>query len=364
MILASYALISNAVLLIGVTLAERFMYWPSVPVFVLLATGVVQFWRRQLAAGKVGRQSGRLLRWLGVLLLLALAVRSLARNLDWSSNGSLFAADVQAHPQGAHLNKGYAGELMRLWKERGSSNRDNRLLQMAAQYLDRAIQVYPGYVDALTLRGQVRAQLGDLDGALLDVEAAIQLQPASREARRALAQIVYGGEAESHLAGLRAQVASQPGDAAARLRLGKLLLECGQTAEAREQLEQAVALVPDDIEALHELASALALAQQTDRAVALFERVLSRSPDDWQAHANLATLLASSDPKQALEHAQRAYQAKSAEPRNGINLAEAYVLNGQKSAALALYEQVQQQLDPNDPLRRVVAQRLEFLRGH
>jgi tetratricopeptide (TPR) repeat protein len=363
MFLASYALISNTVLLIGVDLAERFMYWPSVPVFVLLAFGIVEFGRRQCAVGRPLAQRAGLLRVLGVLLLAALALRSLARNLDWASNGALFAADVRTHPEGAHLNHGSALELVRVWHDRHAQGMSDAPLKLAQQYLDRALQIHPGYVEALALRGQVRAQLGEIDGALLDVEAVIQLDPGSTDARRTLAQLVYGRDADARLADLRAKVTAQPDDPEARQQFGQALLEYGQTAEAQQELEAALKLAPDNVAALRELGKVLAIRDRNDEAIATFQRVLALAPQDWQAHANLATLLAPRNPAQALQHARRAYELKPGEPRNSINLAEAYALNGQTAAAVEIYQKVQQQLDQDDPLREVVAQRLQFLRA-
>jgi tetratricopeptide (TPR) repeat protein len=363
MLLASYALISNTVLLIGVDLAERFMYWPSVPVLMLVALGVGEFWRRQCATGRPLEHRRRRLYALGVLLLAALTIRTVVRNTDWASNLRLFGTDVRTHPEGAHLNKGYAVELLRLWNGEPSSPRGDATLKLALHFLGRALEIFPGYTEALALRGQVRAQLGEVDGALLDVEAAIQLDPSNRAARQTLAQLMYGAEAESRLADLRAKVEEQPDDAAARLRLGKTLLEYGRAREAEPQLARAAALAPDNVEALRELGNARAVNEDNERAIETFERVLALAPDDWQAHANLATLLAPRRPAQALEHARRAYELKPGEPRNGINLAEAYALTSQTAAAVELYQKVERQLDPDDPLRRVVAQRLEFLRG-
>jgi hypothetical protein len=179
MFLASYALISNTVLLICVSLAERFMYWPSVPLLLVLAIGLVAYGRRAGAGGR-----GRLGRVLGVLLLAGLATRSLVRNMDWASNLRLFAADVRTHPEGAHLNKGYALELLYMWQQAPGSDQAQAILETAQHYLDRALQIHPGYVEALALRGQVRAQLGDVDGALLDVEAAIRWTRPTAPARR------------------------------------------------------------------------------------------------------------------------------------------------------------------------------------
>ncbi len=364
MFLASYALISNTLLLIGVALAERFMYWPSIPPLLLLAIGIVGYWRRASAEGLALVRRGRLLRLLGILLLTGLGIRLLARNTDWASNASLFGMDVRMHPDGAHLNKGYALELLRFWQQAPNSQPGHTALEMAQHYLDRALTIHPGYVEALALRGEVRAQRGELDGALLDVEAAVQLDPSNRAARRTLALLMYGGDADSRLSAVRAALAARPDDATAHLDLGKALLEYGQAAEAQQQLEEAARLAPANADAVRELGKALAVQQKNEEAIAAFERAIALAPQDWQAHANLATLLAPRSPAKALEHARRAYELKPNEPRNGINLAEAYALNGQTATAVELYRKVQQQLDKDDPLREVVAQRLEFLRHH
>jgi tetratricopeptide (TPR) repeat protein len=364
MFLVSYALISNAVLLIGVDLAERFMYWPSVPLLMLLAVGVVELGRRYCAPGRPLAASGRRLRILGVLLVAALGVRSLVRNTDWASNGALFQTDVRTYPQGAHLNRGCALELLRYWEHASPSGPSREAFEAARRYLDRALAIHPGYVEALALRGEVRAQLGDIDGALLDVEAATQLNPNDRVARKTFARLMYGENPDERLRESRAAVAAHPEDAAAHLDLGRALLECGGRAtEAEQQLEVAARLAPDSAEPLRELGKALALEHKHDQAVAVLERGVALAPQDWQIHANLASLLGAQRPAEALLHAERAYELKPGEPRNSINLAEAYAVNGQTANAIAWYQKVEQQLDQDDPLREVVAQRLEFLRS-
>ena len=390
MSVASYALISNTVLLIGVAVAERLFYWPSVPLLLLAGVGIVEFWRRQVASGLTAASTLRLLRVLGVLLVLALGVRSAVRNVDWATNLTLFTQDFATFPNGAHVNKGCALELMSLWHDSltpsdqlvprwEAARRDLSLIGLwqddwspgqkreaflrgAEWHANRAVEIHPGYAEALAVRGQVRAQLGELDKAMQDVEAALELNPALEGARGTLAQLLYGNDAGGRLAALQARVGADLADPALRLELGRMLLEYGRYAEAEEHLQQAVALAPNDITALRSLAEVLTLRRQNERALALFERVLTLSPEDWQAHANLVTLLAERDPKAALQHAERALELKPAEPRNSINLAEAYVLNGRKPEAITLLQRVQQQLDGDDPLRRVVSERLAVLR--
>lgn len=360
--LASYGLFSNTLLLIGVAVAERVMYWPSVPILMLVALGVVELWRRHCAPGQALAQSARLLRLLGVLLVAVLGLRAALRNGDWSNTARLFGSDVQTYPAGAYLNFGCAVELLKLAARTEVPEQRLAILQEALRYADTAVRLHPSYAEALALRGELHAQHGELDLALLDVETALELDPRNRNARATRQALLQGGDAGRRLAALRAQAAAQPDDPQARLELGRALLQSGLYEEARAALRRAVELAPENAVALRELAKVLYLTHAEDEARALFERVVTLDPEDWEAHTNLAPLLAHNDPAAALRHALRAHELRPGEPRTGINLAEAYEQNGQRAAAIELYQRVERGLDADDPLKRVVAQRLEFLR--
>ncbi len=365
---ASYALISNTVLLIGVTLAERFMYWPSVPALLLAALGIVTFWRRQCLPGQPLASLAGLLRVLSVLLLGVFCLRTLVRNLDWSSNLALFGSDVRTYPEGAHLNKAYATELLRLWPQMDFQAEKEQILTVARQHLDTALRIYPGYAAALTLRARVKAQSGDLDGALLDVDAALQLQPSSSSARRTQAQLIHGVDIEQRLEALRARAqeesatsAPYPRAAPARRAYADLLLTCGRYAEALAEFQCVLEQSPNDVAARLGLAKTLAALGRDQAAILAFQQVLTASPENWEAHANLASLLAPRAPSLSLYHAEQAYRLNAAEPRNAINLAEACLLNGQRERAIRLYQKVINELDPDSPIRPVVRQRLEAI---
>jgi len=365
---ASYALISNTVLLIGTTLAERFMYWPSVPALLLGALGMTIFWRHQCLPGRPLATVARPLRILSVLLLMVFCLRTLVRNLDWSDNSTLFASDVQTWPQGAHLNKAYATELLRLWPQVATSAEKQHLLNTARRHLDTALKICPGYAEALALRARVKAQSGDLDGALLDVEAALQLQPSLRTARRTLAQLIHGTDIEQRLESLRARAEEESASyapstpaATAQRAYAELLLTCGRYQEAVTEFERILARHPDDVLARLGLAKTWAALGRDQAAIAAFREVLRTSPDNWEAHANLASLLATRDKSLSLYHAEQAYRLKPTEPRNAINLAEACLLNGQRQRAIGLYQRVVAELDNDSPLGPVVRQRLQVL---
>lgn len=363
MFLASYLLISNTFLLIGVSLAERLVYWPSVLVLILAAVGIVEFWRRQCSIGGGWARSAKLLRVLGVLLILAFGLRSAVRNADWQDNYTLFARDAGQRPEGAHLNKCCASELIKL-ADRTPSRADKVVLLAAAESnLDAALHVDPGYAEALALRGQVRAWLGNEDGAFLDLDGALLLDPDNRGARQTLAQLrLHGtGDAEQRLEELRAEVAAHPDDAALLLELGSACVEYGLYDEALDHFEHALALAPDNVTAHRRRAETLALLHEYKQASAAFQQVLALDPDNWQAHANLSKLLADEDPVASLRHARRAHELQPRDLRTNLNLAEAYTLNDQTPAALRIYDDIVRFLDEDDPFRQVVLERIRRL---
>ena len=393
---ASYALISNTLLLIGVSLAEQLMYWPSVPVLVLAGLGSIEFWRRQCAPGRRLAASAHLLRVLGGLLVVALGLRTVVRNGDWACNMTLFSEGVATTPQSAHLQECCAGELLQLWRvakrEADLSPYDDRdalqraaerhmrglgmwddawpverkreaLLLAAQRHLSAAIEILPPYGDALALRGRVRAQLGQTELARRDVEAALRVMPGKQEARETLALLNYGPDADQQIAAVQEQTTTRPDDVALRLELGRKLLEYGRLGPAQEQFERAVSLDGRSAAAWRGLGEVLALKQQAERAIAAFERVLTLDPDDWEAHANLWQLLAQRDPAAAREHARRAYELQPNDVRTVVNYAEACAASGQMDQALKLYRRAERGLDPDDPFWRVVHERIAHLAG-
>jgi len=363
---ASYALISNTVLLIGVSVGERLLYWPSVPMLLALVLVIVQVWRWATQRGTFSPDMARLLRWCGVLLLAGLGLRSVVRNLDWQSNLALFERDVETYPQSAELHEAVGNEL--LWKVKeltsaGTTRGVRALLERADQHLETSLSIYPTYATAMQRRGRALAMLGHRARALVFFEEASRLGPLDRVSRELLARLRdEAGDQAARVQALTDQIATRPTDAALYVEYGELLLKWGRDQEALATLEEAVRLDPENPEALRLLGDACATRQEDERAVDAYRRALARDPNLWLVHLNLVTLLAGKDRAAALRHAQEAYRLAPDELVTQRQLAEALVINERPREALALYEHMLGKLASNDPLRPVIEDRLRKLR--
>jgi len=379
MLLASYALISNAVILIGVSLAERLIYWPSLFVLAAIALGAVEVWRR-LAASMRPAVAG--LRWLSaagaVAALGALSLRTYARTGDWHDNVRLFEADVATYPEGSRLLTFLASVRIKQADELEEERQREALLTDAGALLDRALHVTPRSPEALRYRGLVYQRLGQLESgrgnaaqarqafeqAQQYAQEALQAQPEDRLSQQLLTRLRQQhvrAEDRARVKELRAAVQQRPRDLPLRLELAGLLLDVGRRREALEHYQRAYRQAPENLDAIRGYAEALLLGGKDEEAQQVLQRLLSRQPNNAWVLINLARLLADDDPALALRYAWEAYQMRPNDPHAALGLADALCANGQDAEALRVLQRLEQKLPASDPTRTHVTERIRRL---
>lgn len=95
--------VSNLVLLIGATMAERFLYLPSIG-FAIAVAGLV-------SRGKPRWKARVPMQAIAIAAVALLACRTFARNRDWQDNLTLARADVHSAPRSARLHEMLATSL-------------------------------------------------------------------------------------------------------------------------------------------------------------------------------------------------------------------------------------------------------------
>lgn len=359
--LAGYVLISNTLLLIGVSLAERLFYWPSVPVLLAIALGLREFWSR-VSTGDPQSGAARLCRLAALGAVLALGLRSAARAADWASDQLLFAADQRSQPRGLHLATARAQLIVTQAEGLPAGRARDATLAEAREMLHGVLKRVPRYSGALRLLGMVEAYSGRPAQAIDYFEQAVTLSPEDRFSQRWLAEL-RGGAAgsEQRIAELERRVGASPRDLAGRLALATLYLELGRSVEGLRQYEAAHDIDPGNADVLRGLGQALAVNLQNDRASEVFLRLLQTHPDDWIAHANLALLLAERDPAAALRHAQRAFELQPGDFRTRMNLAASLAVNRRFDEAIGRYREALALLPADDSRRPLVEDRIREL---
>lgn len=360
MFVASYALISNSILLIGVAVGERLMYWPSVPLCLLFASALIGIWRRHAIPGGALFQSARLLKICGIALLIVFALRTVIRNPDWFDTPTLYLADAAQFPDGVDLLVGAAQSALALLPE-APPEEQVVAITTAEERCRRAIAIMPEHVEAHAVLSQLLALQGRTEEALASARAAVAIDASDRTARRML-RMLQSEAVDEELQTLRQQHADNPDDLAAQVALGRALLLASLPWEGEPLLADAAARKPESAEIQRLYADALMLMNKRPAARERYERVLRIDPDDWQTHLNLARLIVEDDADAALVHAKAAFRLRPDMFEAHQNLAEAYVRVKEYDRAIEMFEQMQAGLPKDDPLQSVIADRLAHVK--
>ena len=275
-------------------MADRFLYVPSVGLFVALAWGlgeVLDRWRLPKPAVASA----------AALVLLALALRSRDQLRYWRDGEALFrhSLEVTENNYFAHNNLGAA------LVDKGQA-------EEAIRQFQEAIRLRPDEANAHHNLGNALLKQGQTDAAISQFQLAARLKPES-------ATIHYN--------------------------LGIALGNQGQTDAAISQLQEAIRLKPAYPEALGTLAGAFDGQGKYAEAIRLYQAALKSKPNQEEVLNNLAWLLATCpdaafrNGREAVRLATRACELTSdAKPLLIGTLAAAQAEAGDFQAAIAAAE--------------------------
>jgi len=231
--------------------AERRMYLPLAGAMVLAVVLGLSLIER------VVRSDAR--RWVGITLLLALAVSSAgttaSRNRDYASAISIWSTAVDARPENHRAH----GNLGKALQKHGD-------LHDAVTHYRRALAIRPDYSEALNNLGGALLKLGRPDEAVEYFRRAVEAKPDYTNAHYNLATVLQSerrlDEAVLHY---REALRLMPDHARTHNNLGTALGSLGRLEQAAEHFREALRLDPDYDEARKNLALALERAA-TSRA--------------------------------------------------------------------------------------------------
>lgn len=363
MFLASYVLISNAVIHIGVTLAERLMYWPSVPAVLLISVLAVELYRQMASAPTAKPGLLGLVKVAGIALVIALGLRSAVRAPEWTSDAVLFPIDAETQPQSALLASRAAQMLYSEIAAYEDQSVRRILLQEATRHADRALEIFPSLPDAMYTRAVIYLTEGDREKALAYLEAAAQVKFSDPKIRALLERVRDPGRGE-RIKELKSALEENPDDIEASLTYGEALLGGSDPVPALKFATQLAAKHSQSMRA-HWLKARAALASvEPELATVALRQVIAMEDSHWQAHTNLSFTLIGDQPEQALHHATRAVEIAPLELEAQYNYAIVLMAVGRDEEAILKLEEVLASPDfPRDhPLYAVIRERFEDLK--
>lgn len=275
LILLPLLLTGNLFMTIGATMADRFLYIPSLGASLLIAIGVDGVFRKNQESNVV---DGRFLVSTVPLILLFMA-QTFQRNPDWKSNASLFAKDVQNAPNSARTHYNFSTVLM----SESADNPEHPSFQTAFDELTIALKLDEGYCEAYINKGKLLMTKKDYPAARDNFLRGIEKIGNDPD--------LLGGAGESlyylnkkDSAAIYLEQALDAGNNMAGIYLisGTIEFEHGAYIKASKIFEKGLKKDPNNVNLLTNYGNSLAAQQKFEAALEQFSKVQMLEPNNAQ----------------------------------------------------------------------------------
>ncbi|MCB9245654.1 MAG: tetratricopeptide repeat protein [Flavobacteriales bacterium] len=246
----TFSLYTNLIITIGTSFGERLLFVPSLGFSLIVAhylTGMLKPSGVSSSLNQAGNFSlNAMPMLLGAVLLIAYSGKTVSRNKAWASNMTLYETDVKTVTNSArsHYYYGMGTMTERAMKTENIEER-NRYLKITVEEMERAIEIYPNYVDAHGSLGLAWYRLGNEEKALKYYDQAIALQPTA---------IILNNKAVIHF-------------------------NRGEIDYSLETYKKIVELDPRYVDGLRGMASCYGMKKEYDKAVEYFLKAIEYEPE-------------------------------------------------------------------------------------
>jgi tetratricopeptide (TPR) repeat protein len=303
--------------------ADRYMYLPSIGLFILATSGVCAI----VARGRVPKTVCGVV---GGILLLACAGRTRDQVAVWKNSETLFkqALAVNKNNVIAQYNLGV------YYHEHG------RLNEAAACYR-RTLELKPDYADALNNIGFLLTSQARYGEAIQYFEAALKARPDAVEARNNIGRVLcMAGRTDEGIAQYRLALKSKPDHVGVLNNLGNVLAQRRQFREAIPCYEASLRADPDQSVAQYGLGHALDSIGERDKAIEHYRSAVQLSPKYAEPHYDLGLALArKGEFQESVEEFRRAVQLKPNNPMFQFGLGKALAVSQKFDESIVAYKE-------------------------
>lgn len=147
------SVVSNIFFPVGTFMNERFVFISSIGFCIIIGWLIYKYIPKLI---KNVQSSNYLIGFVMIVILGLYSVKTISRNNAWENDLVLFTTDVQVSTNSAKSNCSAGGKLIEEAQKPENKNNPkvhNQMCVEAIGYLERSIEIYPKYIDALNLLG-------------------------------------------------------------------------------------------------------------------------------------------------------------------------------------------------------------------
>ncbi|MEP7168892.1 MAG: tetratricopeptide repeat protein [Bacteroidota bacterium] len=282
------SLIANILFLTRSTMAERFLYMPSLGFSIVIVVLIARFFKFDFNAKLNFIHLPNLFSYdknfsyvLCILLIVA-SIRTIARNPDWKNDTAIFGADVLNAPNSSRLHFLYANHLTQEVKQnKVPANEIENYYNIAIEEYKKCIAIHPYHYESYFGLGDVYEQKKQPDKALYYYRTVVQRLPKLDLGYFNLGNIYFRvHQYDSSITVLQKAIALKPDFANAYNSLGAAYFGKGDIDNAILIYKKTLALKPDYADAWKNLGSCYGTKKEYDNAIDAFQKALSYAPGD------------------------------------------------------------------------------------
>jgi protein O-mannosyl-transferase len=286
----SYSVYSNLFFYAPDTMADRYMFGPSVGLAVIVTFCVFKLASIRPDAPELKSARARVVMALFVAVIAAYFATTVIGNRDWRNDSTLIHNRIRYMQSNAAALAIYGSTLTQESYELKSPAMQQRQQAAAMNALLQAIRIYPDFQAAWIAIGKLFAEHGIYDKAELSFIKAQRLEPLSPDSYFCLGTL-YLAQQDRELAipYLEKAVLLDPKMEEAYVMLGKAYLQAGNISNLGALTMTARAWFPDDVDLKALQASYYFRMNDYARAFELANAVLSKDPRNLLAMTVLAS---------------------------------------------------------------------------
>ena len=281
---ATFSMVSNLLFSVGTFMNERFVFMPSLFFCLAVSYLAIQLFQRNHRIGK------SLVLISGFYVILFFPVKTIGRNLAWKNDLTLFTTDVKTSANSAKSNCSAGGKLWEEGKTILDKKRKNKLFKQSEIYLRKSIKIYPDYVDAWLLLGNVLFDYKkDIEGSVNCFIEVIKRQPYNNNAWQNSGIVLQKTDnRELQLKYYKKLQLIDSNRYQINYRLGVLYGRYfGDLNSGINYLKKATEINPQKVEALKDLGTAYGIVGREKDAYTYCKKALELDKSDAQIYINL-----------------------------------------------------------------------------
>ena len=282
---------SNIFVYIGATFAERFLFVPSMGFAIVLISLFLSVLKLKKGSMEIKEfiNANKLFSSFFIVLLLIYSTITIGRNADWENNFTLFAADMPHLKQSARAHYNYGTALFESCKNITDKQYKIKIARQAAAELNKAVAIYPDYMDAQNNLGNAYRTAEVPDSAIFVLSKLIKQNSSYQKAYLNLGLTYFqNGDFNECIEALEQYLKFNPLSDVAAYTIGISYGNLMHLNQAEFYLKKAYTINPANVNAFKDLGAVYGMKGDHEKSLKVSLRALKLDNNDPNLLRNIA----------------------------------------------------------------------------